>query len=465
MQKKILFSFLAISIASAIVIGGTTAFFSDTETSTGNVFTAGSIDLKIDHKSVVYNGKNCEENCVENTSTNLILNGSFEVPEVTNTAKWQIFPNGSDGLEWTVEWVGDTTIYNSRTRPAPALIEYHDGVLGNAQDGDQYTELDSDWFGPNDSLNGEPALVKIYQNIITVPGQKYKLHYYFSPRPNTASTENTMYVKIDDSLVTTHGPVAGGSSIVWTESTYEFTASNALTKIEFVGGGTDNSLGVFLDNVSVHPYDCTYQLNGNVCELWTETDLTDQQFFQFEDVKPGDMGKHVISMHVFNNDAYACMYTEKDQDFENDCTEPEAVEDGTCENPGLGDGELSQYLNIFAWYDLDGDGIYEPINLETQIGTIDTYKNLFIAGNGFAYADSSTGGNVLASTSTEYIGFTWCAGTLTVDGDGNFDCDPEGMGNITQTDSLTSDVIFYATQVRNNDSFTCEGLFEVDDDV
>jgi predicted ribosomally synthesized peptide with SipW-like signal peptide len=460
MRKKILFSFLAIAVSAAIVIGGTTAFFSDTEVSTGNVFTAGSIDLKVDHKSVTYNGKNCEENCVEDTSTNLILNGSFEVPEVTDPAKWEIFPDGSTGLEWTVEWVGNQTTFNNQTRPAPALVEYHEGVLGNAQDGDQYTELDSDWFGPNNSLNGEPALVKIHQDIFTTPGQKYKLHYYFSPRPNTGSTENTMYVNIDDVLVTTHGPVAGGGSIVWAESTYEFTASNATTKIEFIGGGTDNSLGIFLDDVSVHPINCTYQLNGNVCELWTETDLTDQQFFQFQDVKPGDMGKHVISMHVFNNDAYACMYTDNNQDDDNGLTEPEQYE-ALDTTGGPLQGELSKYLDVFAWRDLNGDGIYQPTG-ETPLVGPDTYENLFINGNGIAYADSSTGGNVLAATTTAYIGFTWCAGDLSVDTSGNFTCDPTGMGNITQTDSLKSDVIFRAEQVRNNGSFTCNGLFDND---
>ncbi len=457
MRKKILFSMLAIAISAAVVIGGTTAFFSDTETSTGNTFTAGAIDLKIDHKSIVYNGEECEEDCVEDTTNNLILNGSFEVPEVTHNAQWQIFPNGTTGLEWTVEWAGSETTYNGQNRPDPSLVEYHEGVLGSAQDGDQYAELDSDWFGPDNPLNGEPALVKIHQFIPTTPGQKYKLHYYFAPRPNTGDGENIMYVNIDGNLVETIGPVGGGGSIVWTEYTKEFTASNASTKIEFEGGGTNNSLGVFLDNVSVHPINCTYEINGSVCELWSEADLTTQKFFQFEDVKPGDMGKHVISMHVYDNDAYTCMYTENDKDFENGCTEPESVVDNTCNDLGLGDGELSQYLNVFAWRD-DGDGLYNPLNEQTLAGP-NTYENIFINGNGLAYADSQND-YILTATSTEYIGFTWCAGTLTVDNQtGDFVCDPISMNNITQTDSLVTDVIFYATQVRNNNQFTCQSLF------
>ena len=48
MNKKILISLSVIGAVAAIAIGGTIAYFSDTETSTGNTFTAGSIDLKID---------------------------------------------------------------------------------------------------------------------------------------------------------------------------------------------------------------------------------------------------------------------------------------------------------------------------------------------------------------------------------------------------------------------------------
>ena len=95
---------------------------------------------------------------------NLVLNFGFETPEVTDPAKWQIFPDGTSGLGWTVEWETGVNTFNSVSRPNPALQELHENVLGPAAEGDQYTELDSDWDGPSGSLNGEPALVKIYQN-------------------------------------------------------------------------------------------------------------------------------------------------------------------------------------------------------------------------------------------------------------------------------------------------------------
>ncbi|MCH7604787.1 hypothetical protein IID24_02265 [Patescibacteria group bacterium] len=50
-MKKILVSLAVIGAAGAIVAGATGAFFSDTETSTGNTFTAGAIDLTIDNES------------------------------------------------------------------------------------------------------------------------------------------------------------------------------------------------------------------------------------------------------------------------------------------------------------------------------------------------------------------------------------------------------------------------------
>jgi predicted ribosomally synthesized peptide with SipW-like signal peptide len=48
MNKRILISLSVIAAVAVLAIGGTVAYFSDVETSTGNTFTAGSIDLKID---------------------------------------------------------------------------------------------------------------------------------------------------------------------------------------------------------------------------------------------------------------------------------------------------------------------------------------------------------------------------------------------------------------------------------
>jgi spore coat-associated protein N len=56
MNKKILVSLSVIGAVAAIAIGGTIAYFSDTETSTGNTFTAGTLDLIVKANGQDING-------------------------------------------------------------------------------------------------------------------------------------------------------------------------------------------------------------------------------------------------------------------------------------------------------------------------------------------------------------------------------------------------------------------------
>ena len=50
-NSKILLSVASIAAAAALIVGATIAFFSDTETSTGNTFAAGELDLQIDSEA------------------------------------------------------------------------------------------------------------------------------------------------------------------------------------------------------------------------------------------------------------------------------------------------------------------------------------------------------------------------------------------------------------------------------
>jgi spore coat-associated protein N len=49
-MQRILLSLLTVGLAASLAVGATRAYFSDTETSTGNTFTAGTLDLKVDDK-------------------------------------------------------------------------------------------------------------------------------------------------------------------------------------------------------------------------------------------------------------------------------------------------------------------------------------------------------------------------------------------------------------------------------
>lgn len=186
-----------------------------------------------------------------NPAEELVINRSFETPVVSNPEKWNIFPSGTSGLGWTVEWRADIPAnWGGYSRPDPALQELHRDVLGPAYAGDQYAELDTDWDGPGGSLSGEPASVKIYQDIPTIPGLTYNITYYFSPRPNTIAANNVLEFSWDGDVKATT-TVAGGGSINWSGYNYNFTASGTTTRLQFTDLGTADSLGTFLDNVSV----------------------------------------------------------------------------------------------------------------------------------------------------------------------------------------------------------------------
>jgi len=219
-----------------------------------------SLTLALSEEDEANEDEDSEPSC---SSVNLIQNGGFEMPEVTDPAGWQLFPTSSAGLSWTVNWQGGSSSYQGKTRPSPALQELQENIDGwLAQEGNQYAELDSDWDGPNGSLTGEPALTRIYQIIPTTKGTVYKLSYYFSPRPGTAETENVLTVKVNGETLASHAASgAGKTQTQWNYFEKSFTAEESSAKIEFIGGGTANSIGTFLDNVKL--VECGSEENGD----------------------------------------------------------------------------------------------------------------------------------------------------------------------------------------------------------
>ncbi len=199
-------------------------------------------------------GDVCEEKqLICDPKVNLISNGDFETPVVTDSNKWQIF---SSGIDWSVDWV------NPLISATPSL-EFHRGVNGwLPSSGSQYVELDGDTEGPDGSVSGESASTMIYQNIKTIPGKTYKLTFDFSPRPNTDDTQNILGVVWGGEEKSPISAV-GGSQTTWVPYSFDFTATTSLTTLIFKDLGKSDSLGTFLDNVSLtcqnEPEDpCTY---------------------------------------------------------------------------------------------------------------------------------------------------------------------------------------------------------------
>jgi hypothetical protein len=183
---------------------------------------------------------------------NLVINGDFEVPVVTNPALWEVFASGTAGLGWQVEWAG-----NFAGAPSPANVELQrlpvPGWLPYS--GSQYTELDSDYHNPGGPLEVDQASIRIYQDIPTCPGGTYELQYAWSPRPGQA--DNVMEVWWGGQRVVTHSQSgAGNSGTVWTLETRRLTTPGSTTRLAFVETGAANSQGMFLDAVKVIKLAC-----------------------------------------------------------------------------------------------------------------------------------------------------------------------------------------------------------------
>ena len=212
----------------------------------------------------------------------------------------------------------------------------------------------------------------------------------------------------------------------------------------------------------------TYDLDdGNGPSPDEEGELGKYLFFDFFDLKPGDWGEDTISIHVKDNDAWACMSIDLTKNDDNGLTEPEGDAGDTTD--GVGNGELQNYLQ-FVWWADDGDNVLET----------DEAPSAFVSDQPLKDADDldiiladSTGNGVLSSgpllgTNTYYIGKAWCFGELTLNPvpegkgvdptvDDGISCDGSGLGNNTQTDRVEGDISFSTVQERHSPGFRCGG--------
>ena len=222
-------------------------------------------------------------------------------------------------------------------------------------------------------------------------------------------------------------------------TTAYFSDTETSQRNTFSAGSIDLKIDneCYLNGVQVS--DCT----------WTELkDLTNEVFFDFDDIKPGAWGEDTISLHVYNNDAWVWMKLYSLDNDENGCTEPEGEVDTTCGNPGEGDGEMAQNMEFLIWMD-DGDNQYEDGEKIIHQGTFESFLAdachvWQLDGDPSDCCDEDP----FVGSQDYYIGFKWCFGSFT----GNYDCNGATVGNEAQTDSLDFLLEFVAVQAQNNQS-------------
>jgi len=411
-SKKIIISLGIIGVVSVAVIIGTIAYFNDTEVSAGNIFVAGSIDLKVDHIAQSYNGvdcKTCDVTLISDTS-NMVVERSVEPGYSPHPAVLVSDPHvrwtadvGNSSAKWI--WATDPTLQEDTTNNVIYTFEKR-----------------FSWYGPYSGIIlsfavGSDNSVEVWFNGVKVAENLGELGYQtpiIVPNLNVQQGENILQFKVKNWAQTGSSPSSNPGGLLY-----------ALN----IDGNCDD------DYFKSH------------CTLWGEKDLDENdQFFNFDDIKPGDHGINVISLHVDSNDAYACLIVHDDDDQENSLLETEeSAGDALNQGNDSGYGELSNYIDIFVWEDLDNDGLYEPPTEEDLYeGSIQTE----------IVQMSLTGGGP-----TEFIGLAWCAGDIIVDHDsGDISCDGNGMLDDAQSDSFEANLTLYAEQIRNNPDFDCDDV-------
>jgi len=422
-MKKILLSLGLIVVLAGAIIGGTIAFYNDTETSTGNIFVAGSIDLKVDHLAQTYNGVDCETCSVDvysSLATKVVAasvgasnQGPFPVQAVDVSSPHPAWQNEAALAPAQWIWATDPTTVADTTNGAEYTFQNKFQWNGSVVSVDLDLALASD-NGYKIILNGTTIVDKLLTET------------NYNPAVSLTGGEETAFM----------------AAMVTGQNTLDIIVRNKPLAANPVTG---NPAGL-LFKLHIQRGDCLEDTAfQQACILWQEQDLDGSQtFFNFGDIKPADWGTNLISLHVTSNDAFACLFPNNIVNGENNLIEPEDTAGDIT--PNQPDGELSQFIKMFAWDD-DGDGVYEgettliPVN--TPLDTVDTE---IIAMN-------------LQSSGVDYIGLAWCVGTQTLPGGNVIACSGSESGiDQAQTDSVTASLTAYAVQQRNNEGFDCESV-------
>jgi predicted ribosomally synthesized peptide with SipW-like signal peptide len=416
MNKRLIISLSIIGVVVAIVGGVTYSLFNDTETSAGNILVAGTMDLKVDHLRETYNDVDCKT-----CSVNVVSDISNQVMRTIGGIDQGPFPHSAVLVSplnpaWTANIPGAQWIW--WTNPTPEAEKEIDTI---------YTfEKTFNWMGPVTGATmvlsiGADNSYEIYLNGHYVAGDNTEQNY------NAAGQD-------------TYTGAVISNWIVQGTNTLQFKVKNWARP----HGQTWDNPGGLLYKLAIDG-NCDNDYFKTHCTLWGEKDIAPGDYFwRFSDVKPGDHGTNVISMHVFNNNAFGCLLVNNTHDNENNLIDPESQAGDTTNDPD--GGELSQFINVFAWTDNNQNGIYEPTG-ETQLLAPNTpIKDLDLLQLS------------LQSTTTAYVGLAWCVGTQSVSVAGVISCSGAGDQDIAQTDSFLASLTAYAEQERNNPNFNCANV-------
>jgi predicted ribosomally synthesized peptide with SipW-like signal peptide len=198
---------------------------------------------------------------------------------------------------------------------------------------------------------------------------------------------------------------------------------NAFSFIAIIAGVVLGATGAYFTDTETSP---TNVFAAGTLDLATDQGQYTTLPIQVTNVKPGDSGTGMIRLKnvgTIMGDIIAATIN-KTEDKENGCSTPEALVDNTgCGNPGIGEGELDDYLKLTVWMDTDGNGILN--GTETYFASSSQSLSLL---NGITFLPSSEVS--LSANQTADIKVKW-------------EADPtHSGGNIFQSDSTSFSLTF-----------------------
>ena len=166
-------------------------------------------------------------------SANLLTDGTFEIGDTTGPGDWHDYLAGNTMGAWDVV-TNDVMLFGTDAGGTT--------WAGTSVVGDEHPNLGSGY-----------ASGMIEQSFATTPGQLYELSYWAREYPGTKTTTGEVWIRVyngsgDDLNVT------GTYDRDWGQSTYQFTATEAISTLEFQNAGWDGANapdGVSLDDVQV----------------------------------------------------------------------------------------------------------------------------------------------------------------------------------------------------------------------
>ena len=174
---------------------------------------------------------------IRGAAQNLVVDGSFETPYVTNATRSEFF-DPTNLSPWQTTATTFEIWTNGWENPAAGV-----GRTISA-DGVQNLEI----------ISMGSTNVTIWQTVPTVTGERYRFSFYFSPRPNSSSDLLTVSINSNSVLSQIENGL-GLSDFNWQLFTTNFVAASNLTTLAFSdqslnnGGSGSHIDGVVLEHI------------------------------------------------------------------------------------------------------------------------------------------------------------------------------------------------------------------------